>query len=143
LTLVRPVTLVRAAMSAVPTLLALAFLLPPPAADDPTPKTPTLTGTWVLVKGSADLPKDVSFVVAFSRDGEMVLRFDTGDPKQDTVHKGKYKLAAGKLAYTITTGSGERSETLTVKKLTATELVVVDPDGKREEFRRDDPKKKK
>jgi len=130
-------------MSAVPTLLALALLLPQPAAaDDPAPDVTTLAGTWVLVKGSADLPKGVSFVSVFSRDGEMLLRFDTGDPKRDTVHKGRFKLSAGKLSYTITTGAGERSETLTVKKLTATELVVVDPDGKTEEFRRDDPKKK-
>jgi uncharacterized protein (TIGR03066 family) len=129
-------------MSAVPTLLALAFLLPQPAAADHAPDVTTLAGTWVLVKGSADLPKGVSFVTVFSRDGEMLLRFDTGDPKRDTAHKGRFKLSAGKLAYTITTGSGERSETLTVKKLTADVLVVVDPEGKTEEFRRDDPKKK-
>jgi uncharacterized protein (TIGR03066 family) len=126
-------------MSVVPSFLALACLLqtpPPPAA------TPTLAGTWVLVKGSADLPKGVAFVTVFHPDGRMLLRFDTGDPKRDTVHKGKYKLDGKKLAYTITTGSGERSETLTVKALTADLLVVVDPEGKVEEFRRDLPKKK-
>jgi uncharacterized protein (TIGR03066 family) len=96
----------------------------------------------VLEKGSADLPKDVKFVTVFGPDGRMLLRFDTGDPKRDTVHKGKYKLDGAKLAYTITTGSGERSETLTVKVLTADSLVVVDPEGKVEEFRRDGPKKK-
>jgi len=127
-------------MSGVPTLIALAFLLqqPAPTAAD----APALTGTWVLVKGSAELPKDVTFVTVFSADGGMVLKFDTGDPKQDTVHKGKFKLSGAKLAYTITTGSGERGETLTVKTLTDETLVVVDPDGKVEEFRRDTPKKK-
>jgi uncharacterized protein (TIGR03066 family) len=125
-------------MPVVPSFLALAFLLPtPPPAD-----SPTLAGTWVLVKGSADLPKGVAFVTVFHTDGHMLLRFDTGDPKRDTVHKGKYKLDGKKLAYSITTGSGERSETLTVKALTADVLVVVDPEGKVEEFRRDGPKKK-
>ncbi len=125
-------------MSAASALLALAFLLQrEPAAD-----VPALAGAWVLVKGSADLPKEVSFVTVFGTDGGMLLRFDTGDPKRDTVHKGKYKLDGVKLAYTITTGSGERGETLTVKSLTADALVVVDPDGKVEEFRRAVPKKK-
>lgn len=126
-------------MSAVPALLALAFLLPH---QDAVADTPALAGKWVLVKGAADLPKDVSFVTEFARDGDIQLRFATADAKQETVHKGKYKLAAGKLSYTITTGAGERSETLTVKTLTADTLVVVDPDGKTEEFRRADPKKK-
>jgi len=125
-------------MSAVSVFLALAFLLQ----REPAAEVPALTGTWVLVKGSAELPKDVSFVTVFAKDGGMLLRFDTGDPKRDTEHKGKYKLDGVKLAYTITTGSGERSETLTVKSLTADVLVVVDPDGKVEEFRRDMPKKK-
>lgn len=125
-------------MSAVSVFLALAFLLQrEPAAD-----APTLLGTWVLVKGSAELPTDVSFVTVFAKDGGMLLRFDTGDPKRDTVHKGKYKLDGVKLVYSITTGSGERSETLKVKSLTADVLVVVDPDGKVEEFRREVPKKK-
>lgn len=126
-------------MSVVPSFLALAVLVqtPTPPAD-----SPTLAGTWVLEKGSADLPKDVKFVTVFGTDGRMLLRFDTGDPKRDTVHKGKYKLDGKKLAYTINTGSGERSETLTVKALTADVLVVVDPEGKVEEFRREGPKKK-
>lgn len=127
-------------MSGVSTLLALAFLLQQPAAT--AADAPALAGTWVLVKGSADLPKDVTFVTVFAADGSMALKFDTGDPKQDTVHKGKFKLSGGKLAYTISTGSGERGETLTVKTLTAETLVVVDPDGKVEEFRREVPKKK-
>lgn len=128
-------------MSAVPTLLALAFFLHRQPADPPADLN-TLVGTWVLVKGGAELPKDVSFVTVFARDGEMVLRFDTGDPKRDVVHKGRFKLSGGKLAYTITTGVGERSETLAVKTLTADALVVVDPDGKTEEFRRQKPDEK-
>lgn len=125
-------------MSGVSTLLVFAFLLQQP----PDAGGPPLTGTWVLVKGSADLPKDVTFVTVFAADGSMVLKFDTGDAKQDTVHKGKYKLSGAKLSYTIATGSGDRGETLTVKKLTDEALIVVDPDGKVEEFRREVPKKK-
>ena len=124
-------------MAAVPTLLALALLLRPPA-DTPTPAA--LAGTWVLVKGAVALPEGVTFVTVFTADGGMELRFDTGDPKRDTVHQGKYKLADGRLSYTITTGAGERSETLTVKSLTADVLVVTDPDGKTEEFRREKPR---
>ena len=123
-------------MPAVPTVLAFALLFQQPPAE-----LPTLAGTWVLTKG-ADLPGDITFVAVFSRNGKMELKFDTGDEKRDTIHKGKYKLDGVKLAYTITTGAGERSETLTVKKLTAETLVVVDPDGKVEEFRREVPKKK-
>jgi uncharacterized protein (TIGR03066 family) len=125
-------------MSGVSTLLAVAFLLQ----QDPAANAPVLAGTWVMEKGTVELPEEVSFVAVFARDGGMVLRFDTGDAKRDTLHKGKYKLDGVKLAYTISTGAGERSETLTVKKLTAERLVVVDPDGKVEEFRREAPKKK-
>jgi uncharacterized protein (TIGR03066 family) len=125
-------------MFVVPAFLAVALF----AQRESTAPPPALAGTWVLVKGSADLPKDVSFVTAFHSDGSMLLRFDTGDPKRDMVHKGKYKLDGVKLAYSIATGSGERTETLTVKSLTSELLVVVDPEGKVEEFRRDIPKKK-
>lgn len=123
-------------MPAVPTVLAFALLF-----QQPPTMVPTLAGTWVLTKG-ADLPSDITFVAVFSLNGKMELRFDTGDAKRDTIHKGKYKLDGVKLVYTITTGAGERSETLTVKKLTAETLVVVDPDGKVEEFHREPPKKK-
>lgn len=122
-------------MSPISALVACAFLLNPHPAPSP------LAGTWVLAKGSADLPKGVTFITVFAADGGMLLRFDTGDPRRDVVHKGRYKLNAGKLAYSLNTGSGERSETLTVKTLTAEVLVVVDPDGKTEEFRRQLPKK--
>jgi uncharacterized protein (TIGR03066 family) len=125
-------------MPVLPICLAVALL----AQREPAAASPALAGTWVLVKGSAELPKGVSFLTVFHADGGMLLRFDTGDPKRDTVHKGKYKLDGVKLAYTINTGSGERSETLTVKALTADELVVVDPEGKVEEFHRHVPKKK-
>jgi uncharacterized protein (TIGR03066 family) len=125
-------------MSSVSAFLALAFLLQ----QEPPAHVPALAGTWVMEKGTVDLPKGVSFVAVFATDGGMVLRFDTGDAKRDTIHKGKYKLDGVKLGYTITTGAGERSETLTVKALTAERLVVVDPDGKVEEFRREVPKKK-
>lgn len=118
-------------MVAVPSLLAFAFLLTPPPAD-----APALAGTWVLVKGETELPRGVTFVAVFAPDGDLLLRFDTGNPKRDTVHKGKYKLDAGKIDYTISTGAGERSETLTIKSLTADTLVLIDPDGKAEEFRR-------
>ena len=114
-------------MPAVPTVLAFALLFQQPAAELPT---------------LAELPPDITFVAVFSPTGKMQLKFDTGDAKRDTIHKGKYKLDGVKLAYTITTGAGERSETLTVKTLTAETLVVVDPDGKVEEFRREVPKKK-
>jgi uncharacterized protein (TIGR03066 family) len=125
-------------MSGLSALLALSFLLQ----REPPANVPALAGTWVMEKGTVELPKEVTFVAVFAADGGMVLRFDTGDAKRDTIHKGKYKLDGVKLAYTISTGAGERSETLTVKKLTAEMLVVVDPDGKTEEFRREVPKKK-
>jgi uncharacterized protein (TIGR03066 family) len=125
-------------MSGLSALLALSFLLQ----REPPANVPALAGTWVMEKGTVELPKEVTFVAVFAADGGMVLRFDTGDAKRDTIHKGKYKLDGVKLAYTISTGAGERSETLTVKKLTAEALVVVDPDGKVEEFRREVPKKK-
>ena len=112
-------------------LLAVAFLLGPDAAP-----APTVVGTWVLVKGSACLPTDVKFVVEFGPGGRMALRFDTGDPKRDAEHTGKYKLDGKKLTYTLTTGAGEKTESLTVKALSHTELVLTDPDGKTEEFKR-------
>jgi hypothetical protein len=49
----------------------------------------------------------------------------------------------GTIPYTMKLPGREKSETLTIKKLTEKELHVVDPDGIQEDFERVKPEKKK
>jgi uncharacterized protein (TIGR03066 family) len=52
------------------------------------------------------------------------------------VYVGTYRVVGNELPYEVKQGTRVKAETLTVKKLTADELIVVDPDGLKEEFAR-------
>ena len=126
----------------------LAFLLPAvvllfgSALAAPVPKEkPKLTtaeklvGVWKLAVTDAKLPDGTVVTVEFTADGALVLRMSI-DKTANSVSRGTFKADADKIHYTIESAGGERKETLTVKTLTDDTLVVVDPDKKREEFRR-------
>ena len=116
-------------------------------ADDPKDKdkidTGKLVGTWKLVAG-ADEVKDYTFFVEFTKDGKMNLRLEPKEKDGKTVTlKGTYKLDKDKIDYTMDTGTGGmKKEILTIKKLTDEDLVTVDPDGIKEEFKRVKEEKK-
>ncbi len=128
------------------TALACVLFVAPAA---PVPKeraeAEKVVGTWKLVKssntrngGTADL------LLELSQGGKLTIRQTTNG--QTAVYEGEYKLVKDEIPYSVKYPSGgEKKETLKIKKLTETELIVVDPDGIQEDFERvkEKPKEKK
>ena len=123
------------------TLLAVLLLAGSAAAaqvpkENPKPTAAEkLVGVWTLVASSDKLPDGTEVTVEFTADGALVLRVSVGKAV-NSVSRGTFKAEADKIHYSIDGGGGQRKETLTVKSVTADTLVLVDPDKKREEFRR-------
>jgi len=102
-----------------------------------------VVGVWKLVK-SSNMPDglNVELTMELAQGGKLTLR-QTSNGKQ-LVYEGEYKLMKGEIPYTVKYGPDrEKKETLTIKKLTETELHVVDPDGIQEDFERVKPEEKK
>jgi uncharacterized protein (TIGR03066 family) len=108
----------------------------------PAPKDKTtgqkLVGKWQLVKSDQPLPEAVTYFIEFTKDGKLSL---TIVPKNkdavSTAMKGTYKLDDEKIDYTLELANGgQKTEILTIKKLTETDLVTTDPDNIKEEFER-------
>jgi uncharacterized protein (TIGR03066 family) len=122
-----------------------------PAASAPIPKdgpktnAEKLIGTWQIVKVADKAPEGGKFFVEFAKDGKMTLRIELDDKESEpTVLKGKYKVDVDKIDYEMEQpGGGKKQEVLTIKKLTDDELVTVDPDDVKEEFKRVKEKEKK
>ncbi|MBA4067381.1 MAG: hypothetical protein C0501_27460 [Isosphaera sp.] len=103
-----------------------------------------VVGTWKLVR-SSNSPDGltVDLTLELQQGGKLVIRQSSGGGPV-AVYEGEYKVVKNELPYTVRYGNGEpdKKETLTIKKLTETELHVVDPDGIQEDFVRVKPAKK-
>ena len=102
-----------------------------------------VVGTWKLVK-SSNSPNGlaVSLEMELQQSGKMILR-QTAAGGPAAVYEGEYKVVKDRIPYAmkLPNGRGEKAETLTIKKLTETELHVVDPNGIQEDFERVKPMK--
>ncbi len=102
-----------------------------------------VVGVWKLVK-SSNSPEGltVELTLELQQGGKLLIRQSrTGMPP--AVYEGEYKVMKNEIPYTVKyPGGGVKKETLTIKKLTETELHVVDPDGIQEDFERVKPEKK-
>jgi uncharacterized protein (TIGR03066 family) len=96
-------------------------------------------GTWKLVKSSnAPDGLNTELILELTQGGKMTIRQTTNG--RTSVYDGEYKVIKGEMPYTMKLPGGrEKKETLTIKKLTETELHVVDPDGIQEDFERVKP----
>jgi len=91
-----------------------------------------LVGTWEITKpaeGGAGLPK--GSLVEFSKDGKIKV---TRKGDTDMVMEGTYKLDGDTFTATMKVGEEERTQTITIVKLTDTELHVKNKDGKMSEL---------
>lgn len=98
-----------------------------------------LVGTWKLTASGTNNPADASFLVTFGAKGEMTVKITPKEEGADPITlKGTYKVIDGeKIDYTMDNGDGtKKQEVLKIKKLTEDELVTVDPDDIKEEFKR-------
>lgn len=117
--------------------VALFALCGPALAVAPVPKeradAEKVVGTWKMTLDSrgntgTDLELD------FYQGGKMVIRQRVGG--QMSVYEGAYRVTGNELPYDVAQGGFVKKETLTIKKLTANELILVDPAGLKEEFAR-------
>lgn len=103
-----------------------------------------VVGTWKLVR-SSNSPDGltVDLTLELTPGGKLVIRQSSGKGPV-AVYEGEYKVVKDQIPYVVKYGNGapDKKETLTIKKLTETELHVVDPDGIQEDFERVKPPKK-
>ena len=79
-------------------------------------------------------PMDGKVIIEFADKGKLVMTVDL-DGKSEKV-EGTYKLDGKKLEVAMNIAGKEQKDTLTVKKLTDTELVTTDSTGKDETLKR-------
>jgi uncharacterized protein (TIGR03066 family) len=110
------------------TVLALAGGMGPVRAQD---EAKTIVGVWEVSK-SSDLPPGST--IAFAMDGKVkVLVKEKGEP----IHlEGTYKVERTQLTVKLKLGDQAIDETVTIKKLTATDLHLEDKEKKVDEFKR-------
>jgi len=87
---------------------------------------PKLLGRWQLTGG----PEGIDAAIEFAAAGVLVVEF--GIALRTERLQGKYELAGDRLSFTIAKDGADTSTKLVVKKLTATELVLLE-DGKTEQ----------
>ncbi|MDY3557602.1 TIGR03066 family protein [Gemmata sp. JC673] len=67
-------------------------------------------------------------VIEFLKDGKLVLRY--GEAEKEAAFDGTYKLDGNKLTVNAQPGGKEEKSTVTIKKLTDSEMVVISDTGK-------------
>jgi len=90
-----------------------------------------IIGTWEVTKADNAPP---GATVEFTKDGKIKLRAEFKG--KSIAIDGTYKVEGSKIHTTLKFGGQERKETGTIKTLTDTKLVVEDPKGKVEEYKR-------
>jgi len=100
-----------------------------------------VVGTWKLIKSSLERDDAIALTIELTQGGKMTIRQTSNG--NTTVYEGEYKVVKNELPYSMKLpNGGVKKETLKIKKLTETELQVVDPDGIQEDFERVKPEKK-
>ena len=92
-----------------------------------------LVGAWEVTKSEEGAPP-IGSVVEFAKDGKMKVTIKRDD-KESTV-AGTYTIDGDKISVTLKHGDKEDKHTVTIKKLTASEMVLTNEMGKTAEFKR-------
>jgi len=91
-----------------------------------------IVGTWLLVKTEGDTPEGLT--IEFTKDGKLSVKIKAGD--MDFNITGTYTLDGNKLNVKVKFGDEEKEEKLTIKEVSADKLVMTDPKGKTDEFKK-------
>ena len=86
-----------------------------------------IVGVWEITKSDEGGPP-VGATVEFTKDGKMKMTAKMGD--QEVKMEGTYKVDGNKFNFTLKMGDNEHSDTITIKKLTKTEMFTEHMDGK-------------
>ena len=92
-----------------------------------------LVGTWEVAKADQGTVP-VGSTVEFTKDGKMKVTHKK-DGKEETA-EGNYKVEGEKFFFVVQAGDTVFKKTVTIKKISETELSTVDEDGKAVEFKR-------
>ena len=92
-----------------------------------------LMGSWEAVKvDPGTLP--LGAVVTFSKDSKMKVTAKEGD--KEMTHEATYKVEGNKLTIAMKMGDAEAKFTITIKKISDTEMVSANHEGKVVEFKK-------
>jgi uncharacterized protein (TIGR03066 family) len=92
-----------------------------------------LVGTWEVTKADKDtLP--VGSVVELAKEGKLKVTHKV-EGKEET-REGTYTVEGDKFTVTVKAGDNVSKHTITIKKISDTELVTTDEQGKSVEFKR-------
>jgi uncharacterized protein (TIGR03066 family) len=92
-----------------------------------------LVGAWEVVKADKGTV-EVGATVEFTKDGKMKVTHKK-DGKEE-VGEGTYKVDGDKFKFKLKVGDNEFEKTITIKKISETELSTTDEDGKAVEFKK-------
>lgn len=96
-------------------------------ADEKADNAKLIVGKWEATKvDEGTLPK--GSIVEFTKDGKLKITVKMGD--QDLTIDGTYKVEGNKFTITMKMGDDEQTQTITIKKLSKTELNTENKDGK-------------
>jgi uncharacterized protein (TIGR03066 family) len=111
--------------------LAVGCLVGTPARADEKDYAKQIVGKWEVTKADkGSIPPGA--VIEFTRDGKMKIAAKKED--MEVSFDGTYKLDGNKVAMTMKLGEKERTNTITIQKLSDTEMSVEGDDGKKVEF---------
>ncbi|HEV3142626.1 MAG TPA: TIGR03066 family protein [Gemmataceae bacterium] len=114
--------------------LAICFLGSTAQADEKD-AAKLLVGKWEVTKVDENAGPPVGAIVEMTKDGKVKVNFKDKDGNEES-REGTYKLDGQKITVNIKAGTDEKSHTVTIKKITSTEFVVEDDQGKSITFAR-------
>jgi uncharacterized protein (TIGR03066 family) len=94
-----------------------------------------IVGLWETVKtDTGTMP--VGSRMEFQEGGKAMYTQKKAESDREVIVTGKYLVEGDKLTLTFKIGTEERKQTLTIKNLTATDLVLADDKNKSAELKR-------
>ena len=92
-----------------------------------------LVGTWEVVKADKGTVP-VGSTVEFTKEGKMKVTHKEGDKEESL--EGTYKVDGDKFSFELKVGDKVNKKTITIKKISETEMTTTDEDGKSVELKR-------
>jgi uncharacterized protein (TIGR03066 family) len=113
--------------------LLVAFSSTARSEDDKTDYKKLIVGKWEVSKADeGTVPEGTQ--VEFTKDGKLKIAAKMGD--EDFKLEGTYKIVKNAFEYTLKLGDMEKSQTITITKITEKEMATKNEDGKVVEFKR-------
>ena len=96
-------------------------------AEDKPDYAKLIVGKWEVTKAEKDTVPEGT-LIEFTKDGKMKIAAKKGD--EDLKIEGTYKVEKDTFTMTLKVGDQERTQTITIAKITEKEMATKDKDGK-------------